>query len=195
MSNRTSSLLLPGLKPNLMKPIESEDGHTYYTVDGIVPQQGPNYALAKRMQHWMVSNGVTVWSVALVGVVLCSNCGCCIVLFFFLFSLLFSQAIVQRAESHTVCTNVAPSTATISVTSNKLFEMAYGGMHNFKPMEVMWPCTSNALMGAVLLHDMNNEKVRMVFLMFWPNGRNGLLGFVDVLELVDVLERVDLLVD
>jgi hypothetical protein len=58
----------------------------------------------------------------------------------------------------------------------------------------MWPCTSNALMGAVLLHDMNNEKVRMVFLMFWPNGRNGLLGFVDVLELVDVLERVDLLV-
>lgn len=39
-----------------MKPIESEDGHTYYTVDGIVPQQGPNYALAKRMQHWMVSN-------------------------------------------------------------------------------------------------------------------------------------------
>ena len=177
-----------------MKPIESEDGHTYYTVDGIVPQQGPNYALAKRMQHWMVSNGVTVWSVALVGVVLCSKRGCCIVLFFFLFSLLFSQAIVQRAESHTVCTNVAPSTATISVTSNKLFEMAYGGMHNFKPMEVMWPCTSNALMGAVLLHDMNNEKVRMVFLMFWPNGRNGLLGFVDVLELVNVLERVDLLV-
>lgn len=56
-------------------------------------------------------------------------------------------------------------------------------------MEVMWPCTSNALMGAVLLHDMNNEKVRMVFLMFRLNGRNGLLG------LVDVLERVDLLVD
>jgi hypothetical protein len=74
-----------------MKPIESEDGHTYYTVDGIVPQQGPNYALAKRMQHWMVSNGVTVWSVVLVGVVLCSKRGCCIVLFFFLFfSSLFS---------------------------------------------------------------------------------------------------------
>ena len=101
-----------------------------------------------------------MWSVARVGLVLSSQRGCCIVLFS---SALFSQAIVQRAESHTVCTNVAPSTATISVTSNKLFEMAYGGMHNFKPMEVMWPCTSNALMGAVLLHDMNNEKVRRCF--------------------------------
>ena len=52
---------------------------------------------------------------------------------------------------------VAPSTATVSVTHNFLFKMAYGGMHFFKPMEVMWPCTSNALMGALLLHDMSNE--------------------------------------
>ena len=37
-----------------MEPIDSEDGaKTFYMVDGIVPQQGPNYALAKRMQHWM----------------------------------------------------------------------------------------------------------------------------------------------
>ena len=43
-----------GLKKNLMEPIDSEDGaKTFYMVDGIVPQQGPNYALAKRMQHWM----------------------------------------------------------------------------------------------------------------------------------------------
>ena len=35
--------------------------------------------------------------------------------------------------------------------------MAYGGMHCFKPMEVMWPCTSNALMGSLLLHDICNE--------------------------------------
>jgi hypothetical protein len=112
---------LLGLRKNLMPHVDSEDGRKYYMVDGIVPQQGPNYALAKRMQHWMT--------------------------------------IVQRAESHTVCTNVAPSTATPSVCSNKLFEMAYGGMHFFKPMEVMWPCTSNALMGAVLLHDISNDNV------------------------------------
>ena len=88
---------LLGLKRNRMKPVEAEDG-TYYMVDGIVGQQGPNYALAKRLQHWM--------------------------------------AVAQRAEGHTVASNVAPSTATISVTHNVLFKMAYGGMHLFKPMEV-----------------------------------------------------------
>ena len=56
-----------------------------------------------------------------------------------------------------MASNVAPSTATISVTHNFLFKMAYGGMHCFKPMEVMWPCTSNALMGSLLLHDICNE--------------------------------------
>ena len=86
-----------GLKRNRMEPVEAEDG-TFYMVDGIVGQQGPNYALAKRMQHWM--------------------------------------AMAQRAEGHTVASNVAPSTATISVTHNVLFKMAYGGMHLFKPMEV-----------------------------------------------------------
>jgi len=109
-----------GLKKNLMLPVPSHDQkNIYYMVDGIVGQQGPNYALAKRMQHWL--------------------------------------AIKQRQNGHTVASNVAPSTATVSVTHNFLFKMAYGGMHFFKPMEVMWPCTSNALMGALLLHDMSNE--------------------------------------
>ena len=77
-----------GLKRNRMEPVEAEDG-LFYMVDGIVGQQGPNYALAKRMQHWM--------------------------------------AMAQRAEGHTVASNVAPSTATVSVTHNVLFKMAYGG--------------------------------------------------------------------
>ena len=105
-----------GLKKNQMTPVQSGKD-TLYLVDGIVPQQGPNYALAKRMQHWM--------------------------------------AIVQRKAGHAVASNVAPSTATISVVHNVLFAWAYGGMHYFKPMEVMYPETSNALMGALLMHDIS----------------------------------------
>ena len=60
--------------------------------------QGPNYALAKRLQHWL--------------------------------------AIIARASGHTVSSNVAPSTATLSVVHNAQFAAAYGGFHHFKPMEV-----------------------------------------------------------
>ena len=37
--------------------------------------------------------------------------------------------------------------------------MAYGGMHWFKPMEVFQQETSNAVMGALLLRDISDEKV------------------------------------
>jgi len=41
------------LKNNAMKPVKSKDGNNeYYMVNGISVAQGPNYALAKRMQHW-----------------------------------------------------------------------------------------------------------------------------------------------
>lgn len=103
------------LGSNQLDPVKGVGGD-YYLVDGIVPQQGPNYALAKRMQHWM--------------------------------------AVKQRAAGHTVASNVAPSTATISVTHNWLFKAAYGGMHHFVPMEVMWQETSNGLMGALLIYDL-----------------------------------------
>ena len=56
---------------------------------------GPNYALAKRMQHW--------------------------------------RAMIAFDAGCTVSSNVAPSTATISVTSNKMFARAYIGMPYFKP--------------------------------------------------------------
>lgn len=57
-----------------------------------------------------------------------------------------------------VSSNVAPSTATVSVTSNKLFALAYKGWKFFKPMEVFQPETSNAVMAALLLHDINNTE-------------------------------------
>merc|ERR1719276_54635 len=34
-----------------MKPLEGEGGD-FYVVNGLSVAQGPNYALAKRMQHW-----------------------------------------------------------------------------------------------------------------------------------------------
>ena len=41
------------LKKNAINPIASDDGsHTHHVVDGLSVAQGPNYALAKRMQHW-----------------------------------------------------------------------------------------------------------------------------------------------
>ena len=40
------------LEPNAIEPVKTEDGSTVYIVDGIVADQGPNYILAKRLQHW-----------------------------------------------------------------------------------------------------------------------------------------------
>ena len=39
------------LRKNAMKPLEGEGGD-FYVVNGLSVAQGPNYALAKRMQHW-----------------------------------------------------------------------------------------------------------------------------------------------
>lgn len=88
-------------------------------VDAIVKEQGPNYILAKRLQHW--------------------------------------RAISARSKGCTVSTNIAPSTATVSVVSNKSFALAYKGMHHFQPMEVFYQETSGAVMGALLVNDLRNE--------------------------------------
>eukprot|EP00008_Paramoeba_atlantica_P011436 CAMPEP_0201475872 /NCGR_PEP_ID=MMETSP0151_2-20130828/1207_1 /ASSEMBLY_ACC=CAM_ASM_000257 /TAXON_ID=200890 /ORGANISM="Paramoeba atlantica, Strain 621/1 / CCAP 1560/9" /LENGTH=754 /DNA_ID=CAMNT_0047856079 /DNA_START=76 /DNA_END=2337 /DNA_ORIENTATION=- len=42
------------LKKNQIAPVKTQDGQEMYLVDGIVAAQGPNYALAKRLQHWRV---------------------------------------------------------------------------------------------------------------------------------------------
>jgi len=109
------------LVPNARKECKSKDNkNTFNVVDGLVVAQGPNYALAKRLQHWRC---MLMWS-----------------------------------QGHTVSTNIAPSTATSSVVHNKQFAAAYGGMHHFKPMEIMYQETSNAVMGALLIHDVRNPK-------------------------------------
>ncbi|CAM9876612.1 unnamed protein product [Scytosiphon promiscuus] len=108
--------LATSLTSNVKPAVKTEDGSSLYLVDGLVNKQGPNYALAKRMQHW--------------------------------------RAVVARQEYRCkVSSNIAPSTATASVVSNRLFAMAYGGMHFFRPMEVFQQETSNAVMGALLLRD------------------------------------------
>ena len=40
------------LRKNPRAPVASTDGKNFYIVNGISVAQGPNYALAKRMQHW-----------------------------------------------------------------------------------------------------------------------------------------------
>merc|ERR1711959_723155 len=44
--------LLVTLKRNSYRHVEDDVGNHYHCVDAIVPEQGPNYILAKRLQHW-----------------------------------------------------------------------------------------------------------------------------------------------
>mmetsp|Transcript_25792 Transcript_25792/g.32913 ORF Transcript_25792/g.32913 Transcript_25792/m.32913 type:complete len:529 (-) Transcript_25792:33-1619(-) len=107
------------LVKNVQPTQKSQDGKTYSYVDGLVVAQGPNYALAKRMQHW--------------------------------------RSIVAREQGCVVSTNVAPSTATASVVHNKQFAWAYDGMPYFRPLEIFQQETSNAVMAALLIHDIRNK--------------------------------------
>jgi len=108
------------LVKNALRPIKANDGTEFSIVDGLAVAQGPNYALAKRMQHW--------------------------------------RAIVSRASGCPVSSHVAPSTATASVVHNKQFAWAYDGMPYFRPLEIFEQETSNAVMAAILIHDLNNPK-------------------------------------
>jgi hypothetical protein len=83
--------------------------------DSLVPQQGPNYALAKRLQRW--------------------------------------RATVAREAGTVVSLNVAPPTRTRSVVKNRALAAAYAGAHRFG-VEVFEPATSNVLMAALLVHDL-----------------------------------------
>merc|ERR1719408_160599 len=87
-------------------------------VDCIIPEQGPNYILAKRLQHW--------------------------------------RAMVSRDAGCIASSNVAPSTATASVLSNVLFALGYKGMSSFRPMEITYQETSNAVMAALLIRDVRD---------------------------------------
>merc|ERR1712032_905843 len=68
------------------------------------------------------------------------------------------RSIIARENGHIVSCNVAPSTSTVSVTSNKLFAAAYEGFVLFKALEVMKPETSSSAMLALLINDIRNPK-------------------------------------
>jgi len=118
--NQIIRLLTGGkfLKSNVMKKGGAEG--TIDLVDGVSVAQGPNYALAKRMQHW--------------------------------------RAVLAFEEGITVASNIAPSTATISVLQNKMFALAYQGMPFYAPYEIFEQDTTNAVMAAMLFHDINNKE-------------------------------------
>jgi len=106
------------LVSNVLPPVKSKEHGDIFLVDGMSVAQGPNYALAKRLQHW--------------------------------------RAQVAFSEGATVSTSVAPSTATISVIQNKTFGWAYGGMPYFG-YEIFKQDTTNAVMAALLIHDVLND--------------------------------------
>eukprot|EP01034_Spumella_vulgaris_P023100 gene23100-29293_t len=115
------NLLTLGTKlvKNALPPVPTADGNKVKLIDGLSVAQGPNYALAKRLQHW--------------------------------------RAIVAYDEKHVVSSNIAPSTSTLSVVSNKSFGWAYSGMPYFKPYEIFVQDTTNALMAAVLIADVTDK--------------------------------------
>ena len=106
------------LRKNALPPVATaKAGESLYLVNGVSVAQGPNYILAKRMQHW--------------------------------------RAIVSLAKGNIVSSNIAPSTSTQSVVQNRTFAWAYEGMPYFRPYEIFAPQTSNAVMSAILLTDLN----------------------------------------
>ena len=88
--------------------------------DGLVRQQGPNYALAKRIQRW--------------------------------------RAAQASADGRTVSLNLAPATATRSVTRHRALLAAYLGARHFG-VEVFAPATTRALMAALLVRDLHSPTV------------------------------------
>jgi hypothetical protein len=109
---------VPGFyAPAYPTTVTRDDGSEVGIADVLVPQQGPNYTLAKRVQRW--------------------------------------RATVAQADGHPVSANVAPSTRTRSVTSNRLLAAAYAGASTFG-VEVFEPATSRVLMAALLVHDLRH---------------------------------------
>jgi len=104
------------LVKNKLPPVESpKGGKSFNLVDGLILAQGPNYAIAKRAQHW--------------------------------------RAQLTFEEGAVASTRIAPSTATASVMHNRSFQYAYFGMPYFKPFEIFHQETTNAVMTALLIHD------------------------------------------
>lgn len=106
-------------KSNIEQLIESDNGQKYGISDCMVIEQGPNYALAKRLQQWF--------------------------------------AICSRARGQKTVINIAPSTTTHSVVKNPILKAAFSGADLFK-VETFSPETTNAIMAALWVHDLNNPE-------------------------------------
>lgn len=103
--------------PNIETLVRATDGRRYGVVDALVVEQGPNYAIAKRLQQW--------------------------------------RALVARDAGFVASINVAPSTRTASVVSNRALAAGFRGARAFD-IEVFDPETTNALMAALWVHDLRN---------------------------------------
>ncbi len=108
------------LQPNYPATPDPALANSERVVDCFVVQQGPNYAIAKRIQSW--------------------------------------RAILARCSGIPVSSNVAPASATQSVTKNALLAAGYGGAQFFPPIEIFQPETANHVMLISLYHDIFNEK-------------------------------------
>lgn len=67
------------------------------------------------------------------------------------------RALVARESGVRVSLNVAPSTRTTSVIKNRALAAAYAGAGRFG-LEIFEPDTSNAIMAALLVHDLRNPE-------------------------------------
>ncbi|MGB8021790.1 MAG: hypothetical protein WCF04_11230 [Candidatus Nanopelagicales bacterium] len=67
------------------------------------------------------------------------------------------RAMAARADGVRVSLNVAPSTRTSSVVKNRALAAAYAGAGRFG-LEIFEPETSNAIMAALLVHDLRNPR-------------------------------------
>lgn len=106
-------------KANKDQLITSDNGEQYGIADCMVVEQGPNYALAKRLQQWF--------------------------------------SICTRARGQHTVINIAPSTTTQSVIKNPLLKAAFSGADLFH-VETFSPETTNAIMAALWVHDLNNPE-------------------------------------
>ena len=111
--------------------VQTKDGVEFAVIDGIVGAQGPvNTTPCKRRFRWAASSHR--WRGVLQNYALSKR-------------LQNWRAMTARNAGQLVSINVAPSTATASVVSNKSFAAAFEGMASFPPMEIMREETSRAV--------------------------------------------------
>ncbi len=80
------------------------------------------------------------------------------------------RSIEELAKGRRVSINVAPATRTVSVLKNKALAAVYKGAHRFG-IEIFDPETSQALLAALLVHDLSTEQADRDYL--WEHEADG----------------------